>query len=581
MQSDRLPAKSLFKPLLLFIGLSLIFTWPLPLKAVRHVVDSAGDNLHFAWMIGWFEEALLERGINPYFVPILNYPEGWELARSEIPLALVLMALPLSVLSNPLLGYNFAVLLSFILTGLTTYVWMRHLRASRLASLFAGIAFAFAPFRIAHFRAGHLNILSTMWFPLFFMGFLDFLRGKTVSVKMGLVAGVSLGLISLSSQYYFYVTCLVSLVLAAGFIGFRLLVSQPSYDLGRGSLAALLAALPLSLAGVIPYLRLTAEGELPERSVFAVSGGSASLSDFILPATDHFLWGSWVSQNFSRDSWIEGSLYLGVVCLALATLAVLTKARSGNEDRQLVLLLLALAAVGGVIALGTHLHWNEGLVQVSTPRAIQAALGREQVSVRLPGFYFFRFVPFFDRMRTFKRAAALVLLPVSVLGGLGLDVLHKRLHVARRETASLIVLALLLLEIYPGPFRQWERVEPRPVDVWLKEHSGGGAVVVFPFHLQEDQRQVYATLHHEKPFVGGFFSAFPPRQYRNLRGTVEQFPSIESTNSLRQLGVSHVMIDVGQPEGTEILERQLAMDNELVLVGEFDSIWLFHLRSAP
>jgi hypothetical protein len=200
---------------ILFIAISLIFSWPLALRGTVSVVDSAGDNMHFAWMIGWFEEALLKRGSNPYFVPDLNYPEGWELARSEIPLAMVALALPVSVVSDPILAYNFAVFISFVLTGWTTYIWLRHLGASKAAAVFAGVVFGFSPFRIAHFRAGHLNILATMWFPIFFMGYFDILRGKPISRVQGIMTGVALGLISLSSQYFFYLTCLVSFVLAS------------------------------------------------------------------------------------------------------------------------------------------------------------------------------------------------------------------------------------------------------------------------------------------------------------------------------------------------------------------------------
>lgn len=530
--------------LLVFFGLTVLFTWPLSIQGRDSVADSAGDNLHFAWMIGWFQEAVFERGVNPYFVPDLNYPEGWELARSEIPLTMVLAALPVSLIADPITAYNFAVFLSFLLTGVFTYCWLRHLDVGVLPSLFAGVAFAFSPFRIAHFRAGHLNILTTMWFPLFFMGLIDVLRGRRISLRLGIVSGLSFGLISLSSQYYFYLTCLIAFILIVVSGVLTWWKERRFFELGRGELAAIMLSIPLSIVGVIPYLLLSSQGELPKRSVFTVSGGSASLTDFVLPSTDHFLWGEWVSSHFSRNSWIEGSLYVGLALTILAVLGFFSRVRAGGRERALAILLLGMAILAGTIALGTHLYWNEQPVEVSLPAPLASALGRSLVSVRMPGYYLFDLVPFYDRMRTFKRSAALVLLPISMLAGLGLDSMLQGLGRRRTLLASLGVFFLLFLEIYPGPVDEWEPVVPRPVDRWLREQQGTGAVLIFPFELQEDQRQVYANLHHHKPLIGGFFSAFPPRQFRRLELQLSGFPEQFEQSALTSLPIEYILVDL-------------------------------------
>ncbi len=65
----------------------------------------------------------------------------------------------------------------------------------------------------------------------------------------------------------------------------------------------------------------------------------------------------------------------------------------------------------------------------------------------------------------------------------------------------------------------------------------------FPFILGEDQDQTYNTLVHGKPFVGGFFNAFPPPQYTRIRPIMEHFPDAESVSVLRELGVTYVLVD--------------------------------------
>ena len=87
-------------------------TWPLLTHLTTHVIgEKGGDNWYFVWLIGWFEKALFELKQNPLIVQFHNYPSGWNLAYSEITPATVLTALPISLLSSPVLAYNFVSLL--------------------------------------------------------------------------------------------------------------------------------------------------------------------------------------------------------------------------------------------------------------------------------------------------------------------------------------------------------------------------------------------------------------------------------------------------------------------------------------
>ena len=80
------------------------------------------------------------------------------------------------------------------------------------------------------------------------------------------------------------------------------------------------------------------------------------------------------------------------------------------------------------------------------------------------------------------------------------------------------------------------------VDAWLAQQPGQGAVAQFPFAESEDQEQTYYTLVHGKPFIGGFFNAFPPPQYQRIQPVMEQFPDAESVQLLRELGVEWVIV---------------------------------------
>ena len=179
---------------LYFVLVTVAFTWPAALNLSSSVVGDLGDNLHFAWLMGWFDQALLQDLRWPFFAPQLNYPEGWDLARSETTPLLAVLGIPFTRIGGPLFAYNVVALATFVLTGWMEYAWVKKLTQNRLAALLSGTLFAFLPFRFAHYRVGHLNILGTMWFPLFFYSLFSVLQKGKASRKEIVLGGLSLGL---------------------------------------------------------------------------------------------------------------------------------------------------------------------------------------------------------------------------------------------------------------------------------------------------------------------------------------------------------------------------------------------------
>ena len=141
---------------LYFSLMTIVMTWPLILKMQNQMVGQIGDNIYFVWMIGWMKKALFELHVNPFNVWFLNYPEGWNMAYTEITPAQLLLALPFSFVSSPTFAYNAAMLLTFVLSGMGMYLWIRRLTGRVDAGLIAGTIFAFIPYRFAHFLIGHL-----------------------------------------------------------------------------------------------------------------------------------------------------------------------------------------------------------------------------------------------------------------------------------------------------------------------------------------------------------------------------------------------------------------------------------------
>jgi uncharacterized membrane protein YagU involved in acid resistance len=449
------------------------------------------------------------------------------------------------------------------------FTWVRRITGSLSAGLVAGFIFAFLPYRMAHFLAGHLNLSGTQWFPLYFMGLYEILRSRpavgSAGKPGGMLAGLPwkpilltatmLGLIGFTAMYYLYYAVLFSAVFV---IGYLLLVERRAWrDLHLWlRLAALgVVSLPLVLLAMLPFLSLESQGGLASRSISYASMYSASPTDFLLPSTDHFLFGRWVGLHFDRSLWIESTLYVGVVALVLAGIAWLRRA----ETRQsgLVKLALLMIVVAFILALGTTLHWNNQRVEVPVPTFLQPALERATVPVPLPALLLFEYLPFYAKMRALMRIGFFVLLFMSLAAGIGSDWLLRRAGPRAVLPLTVLLLALVWFDFYPGPYQEFAPVAARPVDAWLAQQPGQGALAQFPFIQVEDQDQVYNTLTHGKPFIGGFFSANQPEQYLRIRPLLDAFPTSEGAHLLRELGVQWVLFDTRQYPNFDALRPQV------------------------
>ncbi|MCW5875176.1 MAG: hypothetical protein KIS88_11080 [Anaerolineales bacterium] len=552
---------------LFFLLLALLFTYPLVLDFKESIVGGTqGDGIYFVWLVRWYQGFFTGENAHIFFNSQMNYPQGWNLSTTDTSLAALLPSLPFSLLLGPVAGFNVGMWLSFVFSGLTMYVWVYKHTRSPAASLLAGTIFAFYPNRIAHYTAGHLNLSATAWFPLYFMGLYEVLRArKRFNWPWMLLCALSLGLIAFTSMYYLLFTLLMTVVFVGGFVLFELrgrllaYLKQPATWL-RAALTALFSA-PFLYMALRPFLSLAGQGGLADRSVDYMNEYAAELTDFLAPASNHFLWGGWISEIVDRSQWIEGSLYVGAVTLVLLALAFVWKRDLDNKPLLYISGLVMLAAL--IVAMGPHLHWDRELVLIKGER------------VPLPGLLLYNYVPFFAKMRAIMRMGLFTLLFAAFAAGLGADLLLRRIRPQWRTWGTVALLALTLFDFYPGAsVGQVKRVDARPVDYWLAEQVGDGAVVQLPFSRSTDQEQVFYALTHQKPFTGGFFNANQTAQFHYLAPILERFPDQHSVETLREYQVEYIVIDPADYPDFAALQHALTALG-LVPLGEQGGLWVY------
>jgi hypothetical protein len=536
--------------------MSVVMTYPLIVKMGNAALGAGGgDGSYFIWLVAWYQKALFQLKISPLFAPYLNYPQGWNLATTDITPAMVALALPGSLLFGPTWGYNFAMLLSFVLSGWAMYLWVKHLTDDPWAGLVAGTVFAFLPFRMAHFIIGHLSLAGTQWFPFYFWGLFDLLKQEKFSWKPVLMAGIAAGLIGLTSPYYVYMTMLMTVVFLLGFIifkGYKRLKHAAFWKslLAFGLLAALLVGVTM-----LPYLNLNAQNGLQSRPVEYLNRYSASPTDFVIPSIKQFLWGGWIDKTFNPEVFQEATLYIGAVAFVLAVIGWFKRRQLRYPELVGIAILVALA--GFVLALGMQPHWLGKLV-VSLPRILQPVFHQTDMpTVYLPAYYLYLYLPFFSKMRVMMRFGLFTLIFTSLMAGLGAYVLTKTATSRVRRWVGIGLLVLVFIDFYPGVLTGFRPTQARPVDTWLAAQPNSGALAQFPFDEESSQGQVYYTLVHQKPFLGGDFNTSPPEQYTRIRPVMDTFPSTESVALLRQLGVTYVVVDASRYKNYPDIDKMI------------------------
>ena len=128
------------------------------------------------------------------------------------------------------------------------------------------------------------------------------------------------------------------------------------------------------------------------------------------------------------------------------------------------------------------------------------------------------------------------------IGRVGATLLFERQKQVTGWAVFGLLLLLVGLEFYPGPAFLSE-VQPRVVDRWLAGQAGPGAAAQFPVSQLTHPQQIYATLVHGKPIIGGFFSAHVPDQFRRVRPVLKSFPDQASVAMLKEIGVRWVVVD--------------------------------------
>lgn len=183
--------------LVLYVLIAALYAWPLLSAVGSAIPGDAGDPALNASILLW------NASVTPFSAAWWNaphfYPTADVAAFTENLVGISPISSPIIWVSgNLLLAYNVALFLSWPLSAWTTYLLVLFVARRHDAALLAGLAYALSPYRMAEFA--HIQMLSTQWLPLVFLGLHGYLADRRR--RWLVLFGVAWLLTSLSNGHF-------------------------------------------------------------------------------------------------------------------------------------------------------------------------------------------------------------------------------------------------------------------------------------------------------------------------------------------------------------------------------------------
>jgi len=520
--------------------LALLHTWPLVLHPGRYSSNDNADAQLNEWIMAWVAHQLPRDPLHLFEANIF-YPAHDALAFSEPLIVPALMGAPLAWSGgSPVLVYNVVLMLGFALTAFATWLVVERWTGSMAAGLVAGSLFAFNTHtltRLAHVQGIHLYGLPAALLAI------DRLIRDGAWRAAAILAAAMVALAYTSGYLVVFAAVMIAVALIVRAAEWLPNARRVLPRLAAAGLVAGIAILPVYR----PYARAAREQHMV-RTLDVVKDYSATPRGYLATAGRVHV-STW-SGRFFKDP--VDSFFPGFTILALALVAIVAAIRrpaARDLYRARVMMLVAIAAAGFILSLGT-----------ATP---------------VYGWLFTIFPPM-RGLRAAARFGNLFLLAVAMLGGSGLAQVRVR-------WLAIALLILVNVESLRAPF-DYRPFNGIPAIYQLLADEPGPVVLAeqpfFPrWAVFENGPYVLASTAHWRPLMNGY-SGYTPESYQHYAEAFWYFPQDWAIQAMKAAGVTHVVVHLARyahdhQDVLPVLDQR--SDFELMAIGD-GGIRLYRLK---
>jgi hypothetical protein len=522
--------------------LAVAMTWPTLRYPQYTIPQDVWDPTLQAWQMAWSGH-ILTFDVGQLWHGNAFYPDRYSFAFSDTLLGYAPAGLVGEGPEAAILRYNIMFVFAHALAFLGAYALVRQLGAGRTGAAVAGVAFAYAPWRLA--QAGHLHILSSGGVAL---ALALLARGHGYSLRHGyrparrhagwaflgwLVATWQLSLGFGIGLPFAYVLATIAVVTFAAWLIGPLLTRRPRRPFGvRLLLANLFGGLAFAVVGALlalPYFKVAELHPHAKRTIDELKLYSVPLNGFLIAPEESRIWGDLHDTAREALRWPpETALLAGFALYALALSGLFISIWRLHQR----LLLLAGVIVTGILAMGTRFF--DG---------------------RFTYLVLFEHAPGWQGLRTPGRLMIWTTLLLGILAAGAVAAFIQRAHETRREPAianrlgfwlRLATIVPLLLVLVEGLNRTPHPVVPRQPEAMRTAQS---PILVLPSDGRIDNNVMLWSTDRFEPIVNGN-SGFITRRLFDVRERTGAFPDPGSIEYLRELGVRTVILLPASAIGT-------------------------------
>jgi hypothetical protein len=491
--------------------LSLVMNWPLPAHLGSHIGEDLGDPVRTAWQVAWEGHALLHQPLHIYQANAF-WPRANTLAFSDSLFGYMPAAVLGTGVKAAIVRYNLLFLFTYALAFAGAYLLARELGLRPFAAVVAGVAFAYAPFKLT--MNGHLHVISSGGIPLalFFLARGYRRRDWRFALAGWLVASWQLTLgFTLGLQLAYLLAGLGAIVAVLWWRAGR--PELPRKLLVATAVGGLLFA-GVGLTQARPYLKISHQYDRAQRSSSDIRKYSAPPKAFVSAAPESRVWGG-------------------------ATKGVRDTLASPNEQDQFPgLTIFALAVVGAVAGTALTKRFRIGLAVAVVVVAI-FSLGYGIFDGHLTYRLLVNYAPGFHGIRTPGRLVTLTSLGLAILAAAGAQRLLGAAAARRGAYAALGVAAACLA----GVLIEGRGTMPNPAVPPIPPGVAGapGPQLHLPTNAAFDR--VYMLWSVDGfPKIANGTSTFGIQSLDDLRTAMGSFPDGRTVAQLRRMGIRTVFL---------------------------------------
>jgi hypothetical protein len=523
--SPRLSGRELGGVALLAIALALAMHWPLPLHMGRDIAQDLGDPLVQAWQVAWDGHALRTQPTE-LFQANTFWPLPDSLAISDALVGYAPAGLIGEGTRAAVARYDALFLFAYALCFAGAWLLARELGVNRVGAAIAGLAFAYAPWRLE--QEGHMHVISSGGIPLaIFLLLRGYRRGSPATVLAGwLVAtwqfslGFTLGLM------VFYL--LAAAGLAAAAIWWRRGRPRPPRGIAIATAAGMLCFALVAFMLARPYMRVLDAHPEARRTIDNVAGFSGPPYEFLAAARSSRVWGAATEPlRDGLNAVPEMTLFPGLAILGLALAGWRIGTLPARLRRGLAIGVLAFA----ILSLGFQLNGASWLY---------------------PYRWLYEFLPGWQGIRVPGRLHTLTTLCLALLAGAGAAALRARVRARWGATVAGVAVALACAAILAEGwgFADHPTVPLAPPG----QRSAPQPALHLPAGAFDNRRYVLWSTDGFPDIVNGRGS-FIPRQFQALLRATADFPDARSIDYLRRRGVRSVSVHLDRTRPRDPLRR--------------------------